>query len=63
MIARGLDGCITVWDGRYVFVGDVGDVIDTSTRAVVANLPALYDTRNMIEIDWTDGVVKAMNFR
>jgi hypothetical protein len=51
-------------DGRYVFVGDVGDVIDTSTYAVVANLPALYDTRKMIEIDWAGGaVVKAMNFR
>jgi hypothetical protein len=51
-------------DGRYVFVGDVGDVIDTSTHAVVANLPSLYDTRKMIEIDWAAGVVaKAMNFR
>jgi len=51
-------------DGRYVFVGDVGDVIDTSTHAVLANLPALYDTRKMIEIDWVGGaVVKAMKFR
>jgi DNA-binding beta-propeller fold protein YncE len=51
-------------DGRYVFVGDVGDVIDTSTHAVVANLPALYNTRKMIEIDWAGGaVVKAMKFR
>jgi hypothetical protein len=51
-------------DGQYVFVGDVGDLIDTSTYAVITNLPALYNTRKMIEIDWAGGTVaKAMKSR
>ncbi len=43
-------------DGRFVYVGDEGDVIDTVTRESVINLPALYNTRKMIEIDWQNGV-------
>ncbi len=43
-------------DGRFVYVGDEGDVIDTATRKYVINLPALYNTRKMIEIDWKNGV-------
>jgi DNA-binding beta-propeller fold protein YncE len=43
-------------DGRFVYVGDEGDVIDTATRKSVINLPTLYNTRKMIEIDWKDGV-------
>lgn len=43
-------------DGRFVYVGDEGDVIDTATRQSVINLPALYNTRKMIEIDWQNGV-------
>jgi DNA-binding beta-propeller fold protein YncE len=43
-------------DGRFVYVGDQGDVIDTATRRVVTNLPTLYNTRKMIEIDWQQGV-------
>jgi len=51
-------------DGRFVYVGDQGDVIDTATRRPVANLPTLYNTRKMIEIDWEGGVpVFAMNAR
>jgi len=42
-------------DGRYLYVGDAGDVIDTRSRRVVAFLPALRQTRKMIEIDWRDG--------
>jgi DNA-binding beta-propeller fold protein YncE len=42
-------------DGRYVLVGDDGDVIDTSTRGIVANIATLYDTRKFIEIDWENG--------
>jgi DNA-binding beta-propeller fold protein YncE len=42
-------------DGRYVFVGDSGDVIDTSTQKVVANIPQLYQTRIYLEIDWSGG--------
>ena len=43
-------------DGRYVYVGDSGDVIDTATRKVVINLPTLANTRKMLEIDWRDGL-------
>jgi DNA-binding beta-propeller fold protein YncE len=59
-------GCGTGWcgrigwlqhsrDGRFVYVGDGGDVIDTTTRRVVATLPSLRETRKMLEIDWKDG--------
>jgi DNA-binding beta-propeller fold protein YncE len=44
-------------DGRYVFVGESGDVIDTRTRSVVATLPALVDDRHgFIEVNWNSGV-------
>jgi len=43
-------------DGRFVYIGDCGDVIDTSTRRAVINLPTLYNTRKMLEIDWSNGV-------
>ena len=39
-------------DGRFVYVGDCGDVIDTRTRRVVAFLPALRNSRSQLEIDW-----------
>jgi DNA-binding beta-propeller fold protein YncE len=42
-------------DGHYVFVGDSGDVIDTTTRSVVAHINQLYQTRVFIEIDWNNG--------
>jgi DNA-binding beta-propeller fold protein YncE len=42
-------------DGRFVYVGDAGDVIDTATRKVVAYLPALTNTRKFLEIDWQNG--------
>ena len=41
--------------GRYVYVGDSGDIISTSTNAVVGNLPPLQNTRQLIEVDWTNG--------
>jgi DNA-binding beta-propeller fold protein YncE len=44
-------------DGRYVVVGDCGDVIDTASRTVVGNLPALQGTRIFTEIDFQNGVV------
>jgi len=50
-------------DGRFVYVGDSGDVIDTSTRKVVANLPSLYNTRKYLEIDWSNGVPVATSSR
>jgi DNA-binding beta-propeller fold protein YncE len=49
--------------GRYVFVGDSGDVIDTSTLTVVGHLPALQNTRQEIEIDWGNGAVSATSTR
>jgi DNA-binding beta-propeller fold protein YncE len=39
-------------DGRFVYVGDSGDVIDTRTNTIVAFLPALYNSRYQLEIDW-----------
>ena len=43
-------------DGRFVFVGDCGDVIDTSTRQVVANMPTMANTRIFQEVDFQNGV-------
>jgi len=42
-------------DGRFVYVGDSGDVIDTDTRQAVANLEALHNSRVQLEVDWVDG--------
>jgi YVTN family beta-propeller protein len=43
-------------DGRYVYVGDSGDVIDTRTRRVTAFLPALRNSRYQLELDWRGDV-------
>lgn len=51
------DGWIqTSTDGRYVFVGDSGDVIDTTTNTVVGHIANLRDSRETIEVDWSGGV-------
>ena len=42
-------------DGRYVYVGDSGDVIDTKRREVVTNLEALHNSRVAIEVVFSDG--------
>ena len=42
-------------DGRFVYVGDAGDVIDTNSRRTVANLEALHNSRVHLEVDWVDG--------
>jgi hypothetical protein len=42
-------------NGRFVYVGDSGDVISTVTRRVVAFLPAMHDSRKFLEIDWRRG--------
>jgi DNA-binding beta-propeller fold protein YncE len=42
-------------NGCFVYVGDTGDVISTRTDRPVAFLPALRETRKMIEIDWRAG--------
>lgn len=49
--------------GRYVYVADVGDVFDTTTDKMVAQLPALQNTRLLVEIDWAGGVPSAMSTR
>ena len=52
------------FDGKYVFVGDSGDVINTATRSVIATLPAMTNSRKEIEIDFQNGnVVAAMTNR
>jgi DNA-binding beta-propeller fold protein YncE len=42
-------------DGRYVYVGRAGDVIDTRTFKVVGFLPPLQNTADSLEIDWQEG--------
>lgn len=42
-------------DGRYVYVGRAGDVIDTETRRIVAFLAPLKRTADFLEIDWLAG--------
>ena len=42
-------------DGRFVYIGDGGDVIDTATRKSVAYLAPLANTRKFLEIDWANG--------
>ena len=49
--------------GRYVYVGDTGNVVSTSTLKVVATLPTLQNTRQMVEIDWTSGTTSATSTR
>jgi hypothetical protein len=50
-------------DGRYVFVGDTGDVIDTGTLAIVKTLPPLAETRQLLEVDWAAGLPTATTSR
>jgi hypothetical protein len=42
-------------DGRYVYVGDAGDVIDTRTREVATNLEALHNSRVYMQVNWVGG--------
>jgi DNA-binding beta-propeller fold protein YncE len=39
-------------DGRYLWVADDGDVIATATDRVVAYVPALANSRYLLELDW-----------
>ncbi len=45
----------TSLDGRWLFVGDDGDVIDLRTHRVAAVLPALRNSRYLFELDWRGG--------
>ncbi len=47
-------------DGRFLYIADTGDVIDTATNRVTANLPALYTTRKMLEVDFQHGTSSFM---
>jgi sugar lactone lactonase YvrE len=50
-------------DGRFVYVGDSGEVIETATRKVLTTLPALLNTRKSLEIDWSGGAPIATSGR
>jgi hypothetical protein len=50
-------------DGRFVYVGDSGEVIETATRRVIATLPALLNTKKSVEIDWSHGLPVASSER
>ncbi len=43
-------------DGCFVYVGDAGDVLSTTTFRRAGYLPALRNSREMLEIDWRGGV-------
>ena len=49
--------------GRYLYVADTGNVIDTQTLKIVQTLPALQNTRQLLEIDWANGVTSATSTR
>jgi hypothetical protein len=53
------DGWIThSRNGKYVYIGDGGDVIDTATRNSTTYIPNLANTRHgFIEIDWSNGTI------
>ena len=50
-------------DGRYVFVGDSGEVIETATRKVLTTLSTLAQSKKSIEVDWQGGVPVATSGR
>jgi 6-phosphogluconolactonase (cycloisomerase 2 family) len=50
-------------DGRFLFVGDSGEVIETATRQVVTTLPTLSQTKKSIEVDWQNGLPIATSGR
>ena len=43
------------WNGRYLYVGGSGDVIDTRSLTVVGYLPSFRTTSLSLEIDWQSG--------
>jgi len=53
------DGWIThSRNGKYVYIGDGGDVIDTATRKSATYIPNLANTRHgFIEVDWSSGTI------
>jgi hypothetical protein len=52
---HGIGSLLCSADGRFVYVGGSGDVIDTHTRSVVTNLEALQHTNVQLLMDWVEG--------
>jgi DNA-binding beta-propeller fold protein YncE len=50
-------------DGRFLFVGDSGEVIETATRKVITTLSTLAQTKKSIEVDWQNGTTIATSGR
>ena len=50
-------------DGRYMFVGDSGDVIDTTSHKVVAKIANLLNSRISIEVEWSGSAPVASSER
>jgi hypothetical protein len=50
-------------DGRLLFVGDSGAVIETATRKVVTTIPTLLNTKKSLEVEWAGGVPVASSER
>jgi hypothetical protein len=50
-------------DGRFVYVGDSGEVIETATRRVLTKLSTLANTRKSLEVDWQGGAPVATSGR
>jgi hypothetical protein len=45
-------------DGKYVYVADAGDIIDTATHTIVAYMPYLANCRHgFVEMDWKKGQI------
>lgn len=42
-------------DGRFLYVGGSGAVVDTRSRLQVAQVPALANASAVLEVDWVDG--------
>ena len=52
---NGIGSLVRSADGRFIYVGDDGDVVDTRTRTTVATPEALQKSRAALEVDWVDG--------
>jgi hypothetical protein len=42
-------------DGRFLYVGGAGDVIDTQSQKSIAELPALQKATAVLEVEWIGG--------
>jgi hypothetical protein len=51
----GIGSLVRSADGRFLYVGDDGDVVDTRTRETAATLQALQKSRVALEVDWVAG--------